>query len=91
MTRYWYATSNPYGISTLNRDGVQSNRQATGGGDTMTKCGDCRFWVPRADARHRGTCRAKSPGAERSIAFWPITQDIDQCGEGRPKEAKSTD
>lgn len=69
------------------------------GGETMTHCKDCRFWVPRIDSRHSGTCQAKAPHASAGDkdsghgwhARWPTTRTDSQCGEGRPKQAKSTD
>jgi len=47
-------------------------------------CQVCRWWtVARKDYEHEGYCRRRSPIKvdDRNYAIFPITQDVDWCGD----------
>ena len=65
-------------------------------------CHNCRFWERDEDSAFNGECHRRAPrpsnsvidsddGAEGKIAVWPITLNIEWCGEWSAKESPSRD
>lgn len=45
------------------------------------QCKTCRFWAVVPSDDDVGTCRRYAPKPGEGIRPWPLTDDIDWCGE----------
>lgn len=52
----------------------------------VARCGDCRWWMRRADEPGQGECRGGPPtaSAENSNGIFPLTKLTDWCAKFRP-------
>ena len=58
------------------------------------KCEDCKWWTRRPNSESVGTCHKLLPIVKiddygDEYWHWPITSDIDWCGEFKPKESEA--
>ena len=53
-------------------------------------CLGCRYWKWRGEGSKFGECRRMPPDVSRDnppAAEWPVTQELDCCGEWQPERA----
>ena len=54
----------------------------------MIKCKVCKYWDRQIE--DKGLCRVLPPTHNDALgkAMWPLTLDIDSCGQGEPHYQK---